>query len=165
MVAGDESAPAQQRQIRRMYDFAEAAMCRHQAIAGYFGERIGACEQSCDYCTDLDITPADLPDRSVTPSTSRVAVDADSLSRDETDLFEALRQLRKEIADERGFPAYIVFNDATLREMATALPATSYEFLAINGVGQKKHDSYGEAFLTLIQQWKANNSTAIGDSQ
>ena len=49
--------------------------------------------------------------------------------------------------------------------MATALPATSYEFLAINGVGQKKHDSYGEAFLTLIQQWKANNSTAIGDSQ
>jgi len=165
MVARDESAPAQQRQIRRMYDFAEAAMCRHRAIAGYFGETIGACEQSCDYCTDLNITPADLPDQFVTPSASRAAVDADSLSRDETDLFEALRELRKEIADERGFPAYIVFNDATLREMATALPTTSYEFLAINGVGQKKHDSYGEAFLTLIQQWKASDSTAIGDSQ
>lgn len=164
MVANDESAPAQKRQIRRMFDFAEAAMCRHQAIAGYFGESIGPCETSCDRCTDLDVVPAKLPDRLVAPRASRAAIGVDSLSEDESDLFEELRQLRREIADERGFPAYIVFSDATLREMATTLPATSFEFLAINGVGQKKHDSYGEAFLDRIRRWKTDNSAQIGDS-
>jgi ATP-dependent DNA helicase RecQ len=164
MVANDESAPAQRRQMRRMYDFAEASLCRHQAIAGYFGESIGRCEQSCDYCTDLGIEPADLAAVHVAAGAPRAVIEADSLTTPESDLFDSLWELRKEIADERGFPAYIVFNDASLREMARRLPTTSSDFLAINGVGQKKHDSYGEAFLTLIRQWTASNQAPIGES-
>jgi ATP-dependent DNA helicase RecQ len=69
------------------------------------------------------------------------------------ELFEELRALRREIADEMGVPAYIVFNDATLREMASSLPTSPAEFLAVNGVGQKRFESYGAVFLELLGAW------------
>ncbi|MEM9354167.1 MAG: DNA helicase RecQ [Planctomycetota bacterium] len=66
------------------------------------------------------------------------------------DLFEALRALRKEIASEKGVPAYIVFGDATLRDLARRRPSTEETFLAAQGVGRKKWRDYGERFLGAI---------------
>ena len=68
----------------------------------------------------------------------------------ERELFERLRQLRKRIADEQGAPPYIVFSDATLRNMCKALPRTDEELLAVSGVGQVKLERYGRAFLDEI---------------
>jgi ATP-dependent DNA helicase RecQ len=65
-------------------------------------------------------------------------------------LFEALRALRREIADREGVPAYVIFHDATLREMAVARPATEEEMLDIGGVGERKLEKYGAEFLALI---------------
>jgi ATP-dependent DNA helicase RecQ len=65
-------------------------------------------------------------------------------------LFEALRQLRKKIAQDAGVPSYVVFSDVSLMEMATYLPKTTEALLNITGVGQKKMNQYGEAFLALI---------------
>ncbi len=62
-------------------------------------------------------------------------------------LFEALRGLRKRLADEQNVPAYVVFSDATLAEMAARRPATRAELLEVNGVGQAKLERYGDAFL------------------
>ena len=70
---------------------------------------------------------------------------------DET-LFEALRALRKSLADAQGVPPYIIFGDATLVEMARDLPASPTALLDITGVGQKKLERYGEEFLAVIQQ-------------
>ena len=66
------------------------------------------------------------------------------------ELFERLRELRREIALEKSVPAYIVFSDASLREMARRRPVTIGEFLQIPGVGRKKCEAYGEAFLRAV---------------
>jgi ATP-dependent DNA helicase RecQ len=65
-------------------------------------------------------------------------------------LFERLRQLRKQLADERGLPPYIVFSDVSLRQMARSYPASEAEFTRISGVGEKKLREFGAAFLAEI---------------
>jgi ATP-dependent DNA helicase RecQ len=67
-------------------------------------------------------------------------------------LFEALRKLRKQIAESENLPAYIIFNDATLKEMASEKPLTEEEMLTISGVGQHKFEKYGQSFLTVIHE-------------
>ena len=70
----------------------------------------------------------------------------------DTELFESLRALRHEIAQESNVPAYIVFGDKTLKEMAAKNPQTKEEMLQIGGIGEVKFERYGEKFLTLLQQ-------------
>jgi len=65
-------------------------------------------------------------------------------------LFETLRQLRKQLADERQVPPYVVFSDVTLRYMARDYPVTEAQFARINGVGQHKLHEFGAAFLKAI---------------
>ncbi|GGB43375.1 ATP-dependent DNA helicase RecQ [Oceanisphaera marina] len=67
-------------------------------------------------------------------------------------LFQALRQLRKQLADEADVPPYVVFSDATLTELARYRPKTEAELLSINGVGARKLERYGAAFLALLRQ-------------
>jgi ATP-dependent DNA helicase RecQ len=71
----------------------------------------------------------------------------------EPELFQELRALRKQLADETGLPAYIIFSDRALVEMASALPKDEHQFLAINGVGEAKLAKYGQPFLQLINDY------------
>ncbi len=66
------------------------------------------------------------------------------------ELFERLRRLRKTLADQRMVPAYIVFSDVALRQMARYYPASDEEFSRISGVGEKKLQEFGADFLTEI---------------
>ena len=66
------------------------------------------------------------------------------------ELFERLRALRKRLASEQGIAPYMVFSDATLRDMCARLPRTEEEFLEVNGVGQAKLERFGEEFLAEI---------------
>ncbi len=75
----------------------------------------------------------------------------------EEDLFQALRALRKEMADERNVPPYVLFSDATLKELSRYFPETEEDMLEIKGVGERKFEQYGEAFLSVIQEWRAGN--------
>ena len=70
-------------------------------------------------------------------------------------LFEFLRELRKELADEQNVPPYIVFSDAALIQMATFMPTTEDAFLDINGVGQTKLERYGKKFLSAIERYQS----------
>ncbi|MCW9732909.1 DNA helicase RecQ [Avibacterium sp. 20-15] len=74
------------------------------------------------------------------------------------DLFARLRFLRKQIADKENIPPYIVFNDATLQEMAQYQPTSKREMLQINGVGATKLERFGQAFLHIIQEHKSLNA-------
>ena len=65
-------------------------------------------------------------------------------------LFEALRGLRKEIAEEAQVPPYVIFHDSTLREMTVARPATLAQLGRLPGIGAKKLEAYGEQFLRTI---------------
>ena len=66
-------------------------------------------------------------------------------------LFEELRKLRRKIADEQHVPAYVIFSDATLADMARLRPTTYKQFLAVKGVGQIKARQYGAQFLECIR--------------
>jgi ATP-dependent DNA helicase RecQ len=68
----------------------------------------------------------------------------------DTELFEALRALRREIAAEREVPPFVVFSDATLREMAAVRPRSGRELLRIKGVGEQKAADFGSRFLEVI---------------
>ena len=78
------------------------------------------------------------------------------------ELFERLRTLRRRIADERDVPAYIIFSDATLREMARACPQNKNEFGQIGGVGQRKLKEFAEPFLAEIREYLRTNGTVLG---
>ena len=84
----------------------------------------------------------------------KVAVSKDSKNKKtkvvKDSLFERLRKLRQEIALAEKIPAYLVFNDATLKEMERARPLCESDFLDISGVGQRKLEVYGEDFIAEI---------------
>jgi ATP-dependent DNA helicase RecQ len=73
-------------------------------------------------------------------------------------LFEVLRNLRRVIANKRGVPAYIVFSDVTLRDMARRKPSTASDFLKVSGVGFKKEEQYATVFLDAIKTYCLENS-------
>ena len=76
-------------------------------------------------------------------------------------LFERLRALRRKLADDRKVPAYIIFSDVSLREMARDYPTNSSEFRRIPGVGEQKLKDFGKAFLSEIKSHSAANPRRI----
>ena len=68
-------------------------------------------------------------------------------------LFDALRELRRSLAAEAGVPPYVIFHDATLREMAETRPASLAQLGEVGGVGSRKLAAYGEAFLATIRRY------------
>ena len=84
---------------------------------------------------------------------------APELAPDAERRFVGLRALRKLLASERGIPAYLVFNDATLHAMATAAPETADALAEISGVGPKKLAEYGETFLEALRELKISESS------
>ena len=68
-------------------------------------------------------------------------------------LFDALRAMRRELAAEANVPPYVIFHDAVLRAMASERPATRSALADIPGVGGKKLDAWGDAFLNVIRQF------------
>jgi ATP-dependent DNA helicase RecQ len=74
------------------------------------------------------------------------------------ELFDQLRTLRLNLAQEQNLPPYVVFSDKTLRELAEVQPKTPIDFLQIKGVGQNKLDKYGDAFLALLSEYEKTES-------
>ena len=70
-------------------------------------------------------------------------------------LLAALKALRSRLAQEAGVPAYIVFSNAALADMAALRPLDMEEFLKVSGVGRVKAERYGEDFLRAIRDWRA----------
>ncbi len=75
-------------------------------------------------------------------------------------LFEYLRTQRRMVAAEKGLPAFMIFDDAALRDMARRKPQSPEEFLHVRGVGEKKAAEYGPRFLAVIRQHEAADSPA-----
>jgi ATP-dependent DNA helicase RecQ len=141
-----------------LFNLLESGRCRHQAILRHFDEEMGPCDGSCDVCTG--VTVAELaagtltdPVKTTRPrrrigvsSTHDPSADQRAVPIDEA-LFESLRALRKELADRQRVPAYIVFSDKVLIELADRRPTTPAEMLEVPGVGPAKLERYGSAFL------------------
>lgn len=78
------------------------------------------------------------------------AAELPDLTPEQAELFEALRSLRTRLAREQQVPPYLIFNNATLEDMCRKRPTTPDELLEVSGVGAKKAERYGEAFLEVI---------------
>jgi len=165
-VQAPEVAAQQRRAVRRMFDLADDSTCLWRRLAGHFAEVIEACGESCGTCLGLDIVrdahPVGAPAQNKERPKKRPSLegslpyepDGDTLEpleaiRDQG-LFERLRALRKKLADERKVPAFVVFSDRSLQDMALRTPRTRGEFLNVYGVGHKKLEEYGDAFLAEI---------------
>ncbi|TRZ92277.1 MAG: DNA helicase RecQ [Methanosarcinales archaeon] len=79
---------------------------------------------------------------------------------DERGLFEALRTLRKTLADAENYPPYMIFNDASLKQMAARHPCTPEDFRKITGVGEKKLEIYGAIFMGEIRRFCEKNDSS-----
>ena len=93
----------------------------------------------------LPKTPADRAKRS-----SRSAGPAANVPSEDQALFEALRAVRKELAEADGVPAFVVLADKALREIASTRPRTLEELLEVNGIGPVKAERYGSQFLAVV---------------
>jgi ATP-dependent DNA helicase RecQ len=71
--------------------------------------------------------------------------------------FARLKELRSALAREAAMPAYVIFSDATLKDMCQKLPKTAEQFLEVSGVGQVKLERYGEAFMAEIHTFSQKN--------
>ena len=139
-------------------------------VRGYIEQLIGLgfVQQSGDTYPVLGLTPAGLellkdetcadltlarqrPPRKAA-SRRRSRAEAESWLDVDRSLFDRLRAVRLEIARSRGVPPYVIFHDATLREMARLRPTSLDALLAVKGVGERKAQDLGETFLTAIRR-------------
>ncbi|WP_025695282.1 HRDC domain-containing protein, partial [Paenibacillus durus] len=74
-------------------------------------------------------------------------------------VFEQLRLIRRELAGREHVPSYIIFNDATLREMSVVCPQTEEEMMKVKGVGEVKYRKYGKEFLDFFQSELYSNES------
>ena len=161
----DEALRAEtRRKTVEMFNLVDRGGCRHQAIVAHFDEKIGPCAGSCDVCRGAGVeslvSAGAGTDRSRTARAGSARAgggggSAASAYDDEPvnpELFERLRALRKRLADTEGVPAYIVFSDAVLRQMAASVPKSRDGLLALSGVGPVKLERYGEFFLELLRE-------------
>jgi len=169
----DEAAPAaaarQRNQVREMFDLAEVAGCRHSAVVAHLGESISRCQSSCDSCAGWDLLARAPRARSgsrrssralsspshglsSTPSNNPSATPDNARLNDlDHELFVRLKTLRKQVADEKGVPAYVVFSDATLRAMVEQRPSSEAELMRVPGIGPRKLATYGALFLQALR--------------
>ena len=131
--------------------------------------RLGFLRQTAEKFSTLELTNAGaaiLKQRAKVTLTKPVTAPEKSVSHvgeiacDEV-LFGRLRELRKRIADERDVPAYIIFSDVSLRQMARNYPASESEFARISGVGEKKLREFGDIFLGEIAAHLQTNPRQI----
>lgn len=143
-----------------MINYCQADECRRIKLLNYFGEKydIHNCGM-CDICVPedkmkdtLNLRPAKI-DKKIIVTINK--------EKSEDNLFEALRTLRKEIADKEGMPPYIVFSDVSLKQMAAKFPQDLESFRKIKGVGEFKLKKYGDLFISIIKEYISENATEV----
>jgi len=165
------------RKTVELFRLVDGGGCRHRALVGHFEETIERCGSSCDACRGVGIeaiVAVTAPMRRSGRASGAAAGGARGAARgdvrgaargdvrgaalgaasappEERALFDRLRVVRKRLADAEGVPAYIVFSDAVLRQMAQSAPQTRQALLALSGVGPVKLERYGEVFLEALR--------------
>lgn len=130
------------KKLEEMNDYAESSACRRYQLLRYFDEDSEPRCGNCDFCLNtkkpVETTVART---SPTPGTNLQPL-----------LEEALRSWRKQVATEKGVPAYLIFSDATLKELAEKAPYKREILLEISGIGEKKAADFGDDILMVINK-------------
>ncbi len=160
-IQDPEMREARRRAIVDLFERVDGPACRHRVILAHFDEEMSNCGDACDLCTGVPVEAMiggktlDAPERSPPPKARlRTSMGASLGADDDPEserIFEGLRELRRELAEAKGVPAYVIFSDRTLREMAATRPDSDDALLGVSGVGPTKLARYGEAFLERIR--------------
>jgi ATP-dependent DNA helicase RecQ len=144
---------ARERQmLDRMVRFSDTRGCRRQNLLRYFGDP--DAPRSCKACDACSGSRAPEATTVATGKRKRAAPAEAAAAHDERPfdaaVFEKLRTLRTELAREGKVPPYVVFHDATLRELARSLPTDERAFLAVKGAGPSRWERYGARVIATI---------------
>ncbi len=153
--------------IRR---FAEGSACRHREICLHFGEtpKWNACGV-CDICGDppgwmsakASAKPIAAAKAVPKPKTRRESTAARSITPEaDTELMAFLREWRRELAQRRGVPAFMILSDATLQDLSARRPASRDELLAVSGIGERKAEQLGGDILAAIREFHGGGRAA-----
>ena len=156
-----EAARKAEERLKYMTFYSTTQKCLRRFMLNYFGEAAPEKCGNCSCCLFAEQNAQEVEQRAAAAkqraaansrrlSARRAAVGGDLSEADEK-LLAALYALRKRLAAKQNVPAYMVFSDATLREMVQSKPLSMDEFLNITGVGEKKAARYGMAFLRAIE--------------
>lgn len=157
ILAGSREDRVTQKRHDSLPSFGALSSHSQQCIRGWIEQLVaqGHLEKSGMYSILRPTTAGRAEARTALlskPSPAKAAALPGSAPPVDVELFEALRTLRREKAEELGTPPFVIFSDATLRDMARRKPRTIQEFLAVQGVGKAKCEAFGIAFLEAIKE-------------
>lgn len=166
-LAGDVASDMQktandQRKLQQMINYCETDKCLREFILSYFGDTTPCI---CNKCSNCVVVEDEEEETYVeTGKKRKKAAQLAGLNELGAALFEKLRSVRTELAAEKSVPPYIICSDKTLKDMCAKLPRDKEQLADVYGMGEQKIQNYGEAFVTAVNSFVADNQNLSGST-
>lgn len=162
-VASDMQKTANdQRKLQQMINYCETDKCLREFILSYFGDTTPCI---CNKCSNCVVVEDEEEETYVeTGKKRKKAAQLAGLNELGAALFEKLRNVRTELAAEKSVPPYIICSDKTLKDMCAKLPRDKEQLADVYGMGEQKIQNYGEAFVTAVNSFVADNPNPSGST-
>ncbi len=165
--AGDVASDIQktandQRKLQQMINYCETDKCLREFILSYFGDTTPCI---CNKCSNCVVVEDEEEETYVeTGKKRKKAAQLAGLNELGAALFEKLRSVRTELAAEKSVPPYIICSDKTLKDICAKLPRDKEQLADVYGMGEQKIQNYGEAFVTAVNSFVADNPNPSGST-
>ena len=161
--AGDMQKTANdQRKLQQMINYCETDKCLREFILSYFGDTTPCI---CNKCSNCVVVEDEEEETYVeTGKKRKKAAQLAGLNELGAALFEKLRSVRTELAAEKSVPPYIICSDKTLKDICAKLPRDKEQLADVYGMGEQKIQNYGEAFVTAVNSFVADNPNPSGST-
>ena len=162
-VASDMQKTANdQRKLQQMINYCETDKCLREFILSYFGDTTPCI---CNKCSNCVVVEDEEEETYVeTGKKCKKAAQLAGLNELGVALFEKLRSVRTELAAEKSVPPYIICSDKTLKDICAKLPRDKEQLADVYGMGEQKIQNYGEAFVTAVNSFVADNPNPSGST-
>lgn len=162
-VASDMQKTANdQRKLQQMINYCETDKCLREFILSYFGDTTPCI---CNKCSNCVVVEDEEEETYVeTGKKRKKAAQLAGLNELGAALFEKLRSVRTELAAEKSVPPYIICSDKTLKDICAKLPRDKEQLADVYGMGEQKIQNYGEAFVTAVNSFVADNPKPSGST-
>lgn len=162
-VASDMQKTANdQRKLQQMINYCETDKCLREFILSYFGDTTPCICNKCSNCVVVE----DEEEETYVETGKKRKKEAQLAGLNELGaaLFEKLRSVRTELAAEKSVPPYIICSDKTLKDICAKLPRDKEQLADVYGMGEQKIQNYGEAFVTAVNSFVADNPNPSGST-
>ena len=164
--AGDVASDMQKtandrRKLQQMINYCETDKCLREFILSYFGDTTPCI---CNKCSNCVVVEDEEETYVETGKKRKKAAQLAGLNELGVALFEKLRSVRTELAAEKSVPPYIICSDKTLKDICAKLPRDKEQLADVYGMGEQKIQNYGEAFVTAVNSFVADNPNPSGST-